>query len=153
VLPRQLYALRPMPCTVPVTSYSVTKIAHLAVLCSGYGAGIDYDKPISPFGTSKVKSELAEMLISPTATYEFQSGHYLGLLVKLGYQSLMPRGLESFGATNDQDHALGAGLGIGYMGTLASGLSLGVTYSTPVWLQKLDAHEGIIPNGRLNMPQ
>ena len=49
-----------MPWTVPVTSYSVTKIAHLAVLCSGYGAGIDYDKPISPFGTFNVKSELAE---------------------------------------------------------------------------------------------
>ncbi len=123
------------------------------VSVSGYGAGIDYDKPIPAFGTSKVKSELAQMLIAPTATYAFQPGHYLGLSVKLGYESLMLHGLENFGATNDRDHALGAGLGIGYLGTLAPGLRLGLTYSTPVWFQKLDAHEDIIPNGRLNIPQ
>ncbi|MBC8982396.1 outer membrane protein transport protein [Pseudomonas lurida] len=125
----------------------------LGLSVSGYGAGIDYGKSIPAFGTSKVKSELAQILIAPTATYEFQPGHYVGLSVKLGYESLMLHGLENFGATNDRDHALGAGLGIGYMGTIAPGLRLGVTYSTPVWFQKLDAHEDIIPNGSLNIPQ
>lgn len=39
------------------------------------------------------------------------------------------------------------------MGTIAEGLRLGVTYSSPVWFQKLDAHGDIIPDGRLNIPQ
>lgn len=134
-------------------NYQYRPDVTLGVSVSGYGAGIDYGKSIPTFGTSKVKSELAEMLIAPTATYEFQPGHYVGLSLKLGYQSLMLHGLENFGATNDRDHALGVGLGIGYLGTLAPGLRLGITYSTPVWFQKLDAHEDIIPNGRLNMPQ
>jgi len=134
-------------------NYQYQPDVTLGLSVSGYGAGIDYGKPIPAFGTSNVKSELTQMLIAPTATYEFQPGHYLGLSVKLGYESLMLHGLENFGATNDRDHALGAGLGIGYMGTIAPGLRLGVTYSTPVWFQKLDAHEDIIPSGRLNIPQ
>ncbi|AZC18231.1 MULTISPECIES: OmpP1/FadL family transporter [Pseudomonas] len=125
----------------------------VGVAVSGYGAGIDYGKSVPAFGSSKVKSELAQMLVAPTATYEFQPGHYLGLSLKLGYETLMLHGLENFGASNDRDHALGAGLGIGYLGTIAPGLRLGLTYSSPVWFQKLDAHEDIIPNGRLNMPQ
>ncbi|MBC2691564.1 MULTISPECIES: OmpP1/FadL family transporter [Pseudomonas] len=134
-------------------NYQYQPDVTLGVAVSGYGAGIDYGKPIPAFGTSNVKSELVQMLIAPTATYQFQPGHYLGLSVKLGYESLMLHGLENFGATNDKDHALGAGLGIGYLGTLAPGLRLGVTYSTPVRFQKLDAHEDIIPKGRINMPQ
>lgn len=125
----------------------------LGLAVSGYGAGVDYGKSIPAFGTSKVKSTLAQMLIAPTATYEFAPGHYFGLSVKLGYESLMLHGLENFGATNDTDHALGIGVGVGYMGTIAPGLRLGVTYSSPVWFQKLDAHDDIIPDGRLNAPQ
>lgn len=134
-------------------NYQYRSDITLGLSVSGYGAGIDYRKPIPAFGTSKVKSELAQLLVAPTATYEFQPGHYLGLSLKLGYESLMLHGLENFGATNDRDHALGFGLGIGYLATIAPGLRLGITYSSPVWFQKLDAHEDIIPDGRLNMPQ
>lgn len=134
-------------------NYQYSQDITLGLAVSGYGAGVDYGKPIPAFGTSNVKSTLAQMLISPTATYEFAPGHYFGLSVKLGYESLMLNGLENFGATNDTDHALGVGVGVGYLGTVAPGLRVGVTYSSPVWFQKLDAHEDIIPDGRLNAPQ
>jgi long-chain fatty acid transport protein len=134
-------------------NYQYRDDVTLGLSVSGYGAGIDYGNPIPAFGTSDVKSELAQILFAPTATYEFAPGHYLGLSVKLGYESLMLHGFENFGATNDKDHAWGIGVGVGYLGTIAEGLRLGVTYSSPVWFQKLDAHEDIIPDGRLNMPQ
>lgn len=134
-------------------NYQYRPDVTLGLAVSGYGAGVDYGHAIPAFGTSKVKSTLAQMLIAPTATYEFAPGHYFGLSVKLGYESLMLNGLENFGATNDTDHALGVGVGVGYLGTLAPGLRVGVTYSSPVWFQKLDAHEDIIPDGRLNAPQ
>jgi long-chain fatty acid transport protein len=134
-------------------NYQYSPDVTFGITAAGYGAGVDYGKLIPAFGTSKVKSELAQLILSPTVTYQVAPGHYLGVSVKLGYESLMLHGLENFGATNDTDHALGIGFGVGYLGTIAPNLRLGLTYSSPVWFQKLDAHDDIIPDGRLNAPQ
>lgn len=134
-------------------NYQYSPDVTFGITAAGYGAGVDYGKPIPAFGTSNVKSALSQLILSPTTTYQFAPGHYLGFSVKLGYESLMLRGLENFGAANDTDHALGFGFGVGYLGIIEPNLRLGLNYTSPVWFQKMDAHEDIIPDGRLNAPQ
>lgn len=95
------------------------------VSVSGYGAGVDYDRVIPAFGTTKVKSALAQLIIAPTATYEVAPGHYLGASIRLGYESLLLHGLENFGATDDEDHAFGVGWSVGYLGTSRMGCDSG----------------------------
>lgn len=135
-------------------NYQYRPDVTFGVSVSGYGAGVDYDRVIPAFGTTKVKSALAQLIVAPTATYEFAPGQYLGASVRLGYESLLLHGLENFGATDDEDHAFGAGWSVGYMGTVADGLRLGVTYFSRVHFQKMQSHADIIPDGgRINMPQ
>jgi long-chain fatty acid transport protein len=118
----------------------------------GHGVALDYEKPV--YGTRNTKSKLQQVVIAPTLTWRIASRQYLGISPRLAYQRLHVAGLENFGFRSDgADKAYGAGFALGYLADLSDGLSLGVTYMSPIWFQKLDRYRDLLPDGRLNMPQ
>lgn len=118
----------------------------------GQGVALDYDKPV--YGTRNMKSNLQQVQLAPTLTWQFAPGHYLGVSPRLAYQRLEIAGLEGFGFTTPgADHALGAGFALGYLGRLTDRWTLGVNYASPVWFQRLDRYRELLPDGRLNLPQ
>ncbi|MGY8817819.1 MAG: OmpP1/FadL family transporter [Pseudomonadales bacterium] len=116
------------------------------------GVSLNYKEPV--FGSRNTKSDFQQTVLAPTLTWRVSPGHYIGLSPRLAHQRLEVAGLEGLGfATPGSDKAYGGGFALGYLGEVNDRLSIGVTYSSPIWFQKLDRYRDLIPKGRLNMPQ
>jgi long-chain fatty acid transport protein len=118
----------------------------------GQGVTLDYKQPI--WGTKDMKSDIKQVVMAPTITYQLMPGHYVGFSPRLAYQYLDISGLEGFGFDSPgSDHAFGYGFAIGYIGEVLDNLKLGLTYSSKIRFQQLDRYKSLVPNGRIDMPQ
>lgn len=129
------------------------------------GFSANYHTPIpeisGPFGTSPVKSAFGAATLLPTATYQFAPGHYIGVSAKISYTSLEVGGADVFNIISGGrfdgsafDWGMGGGFAVGYLGTIAPNLRLGLTYSSPTWFQKLNEFAALLPDGgNVNLPQ
>ncbi|MGY2184053.1 OmpP1/FadL family transporter [Pseudomonas agarici] len=118
----------------------------------GQGVKLDYKEPI--WGTKDMKSEINQVIMAPTITYQFKPGHYIGFSPRLAYQYLDIAGFEGFGFNSPgSDHAFGYGFAVGYIGKILDNLQLGLTYSSKIRFQQLDRYKSLVPNGRIDTPQ
>ncbi|MGY2680732.1 OmpP1/FadL family transporter [Pseudomonas sp. CHM02] len=118
----------------------------------GQGVALDYGKPV--YGTRNTKSKLQQVVIAPTLTWRIAPDQYVGISPRLAYQRGHIAGLENFGFNSDgADKAYGAGFALGYLAKLNDRMSVGATYASPIWFQKLDRYRDLLPDGRLNLPQ
>ncbi|TWI57606.1 long-chain fatty acid transport protein [Pseudomonas duriflava] len=118
----------------------------------GNGVGLDYGEPV--FGTKNLRSDFVQLIVAPTLTYQFRPGHYLGISPRLAIERLDIAGLEGFGYPyHGADYAYGAGFALGYIGEVAKGVRLGLTYASPIRFEKMDDYAQILPEGRINAPQ
>lgn len=118
----------------------------------GQGVMLNYREPV--FGTKSMKSDLEQTVLAPTLTWRIAPGHFLGISPRLAYQKFEFAGMENLGyASPGAETAFGAGFALGYLGDLTDRLSVGLSYASPIWFQKLDRYRDLIPDGRLNMPQ
>lgn len=125
---------------------------NLGLSVFGQGIALDYGEPV--FGTHDLKSSLQQVVLAPTVTWRLAPGHYLGFSPRLAYQRLEIAGLEGFGfASPGSDKAYGGGFALGYQGALNERLSLGISYASPLWFQRLERYRELLPDGRLNLPQ
>ena len=125
---------------------------NLGVSVFGQGIALDYGKPV--FGTHDLKSSLQQVVLAPTITWRLAPGHYVGFSPRLTYQRLELAGLEGFGfASPGSDKAYGGGFALGHQGALSDRLSLGVSYASALWFQRLERYRDLLPEGRLNLPQ
>ncbi|MGL4234784.1 MAG: OmpP1/FadL family transporter [Beijerinckiaceae bacterium] len=130
----------------------------LGISSWGGGAGVNYGQKLipSPFVPgSNFRSSLNQVFIAPTATYEVAPGHRVGFSVVGSIQRLSLGGLQFIGKDNPgSDWAFGAGIKVGYMGQIAQGVTLGLTYQSPIWATKMGKYDDVIADkARLTMPQ
>lgn len=139
---------------VPTGGFNRVINADMSAGLSVFGQGIalDYGEPV--FGSHDLKSSLQQVVLAPTVTWRLAPGHYVGFSPRLAYQRLEIAGLEGFGfASPGADKAYGGGFALGYQGALSERLSLGISYASPLWFQRLERYRGLLPDGRLNLPQ
>jgi len=110
--------------------------------------------------------DLAQLLIAPTVTRKVADNHVIGASLVLGYQRFKAYGLQNFcslksgavdgacsgfggigtaaadaGLTNQgYDDAAGAGVRIGWVGKVSPMVTLGATYSSKIYMSKLDKY-------------
>lgn len=153
--------------TMPLLGFNYQLNENITIGISSYAQGFsaNYHVPIpeisGPYGRSAVKSAFGAATILPTVTYQFAPGQYIGVSAKISYTSLEVGGADVFNIISGGrfdgsafDWAMGAGFSVGYFGTIAPNLRLGLTYSSPTWFQKLDEFAALLPDGgNVNLPQ
>ncbi|WP_439855985.1 OmpP1/FadL family transporter [Pseudomonas yamanorum] len=138
---------------IPGAGISKTLNSDVAVGISLFSQGLDlnYEKPI--LGAKNTRNKLTQMVLAPTATWQFKPGQYLGFSPRIAYQHLDLAGVDGLGASyNGGDSAYGFGVSIGYLGQITERLKVGATYASPIWFQKLRRYENLLPDA-LNLPQ
>lgn len=145
------------------TQLSSTLGAGIAVFGNG-GLNTEYrDSPYGRFGaTGTAGVNLEQLFISPSIAWKPAPGHSLGAAVNVAYQRFSAQGIGLFGgfsaspgnvSNKGTDTSVGAGLRLGWIGTLAPGLSVGATWSSKV-RGKFDAYRGLFADGgRFDVPE
>jgi len=119
----------------------------------GNGVGTAYgDQNVG--GMQSPKSELKQMVGTLSFAHRIAPGHSLGLGLVLASQRLSIHGTGSLGLPDGHDTSYGAGLSLGWLGEVAPGLALGVTYASKVRMGKLDEFKNLLADGgRLDVPE
>jgi long-chain fatty acid transport protein len=109
-------------------------------------------------GSGKLGVDLMQLVIAPTFSYKLTPTQSIGVSPLIGYQRFKAYGIDSFagmtasGTTanlTDQgyDSSAGFGVRIGWMGRVASNVTLGAAYSTKVNMGKLDKYKELFAEG------
>lgn len=113
----------------------------------GFGSGIDYEKPF-PGSTTDTTSTIAQIIVAPTATYRLAPQHAIGIAPLLAAQRLEITGLQSFGFQDPgADSSYGVGVAVGYLGTVAEGLMIGLSYASRINMGALDRYATLLADG------
>tara|TARA_R110000787_G_scaffold35789_1_gene91625 strand:+ start:15905 stop:17320 length:1416 start_codon:yes stop_codon:yes gene_type:complete len=112
-------------------------------------------------GCGELGFDLAQFIIAPTAAWRFTPTQSIGVSPLLVLQRFSAYGLQTFAlnskypnkvTNNGYDHALGAGVRIGWYGEMNSWLSLGAAYSTKVYMQDFKKYKGLFAEGSFDIP-
>ncbi len=121
------------------------------------------DNPYARFGaTGTAGVNLEQLFISPSLAWQVNPDHRLGVALNIAHQRFSAKGIGVFGGfsadgaqVSDQgtDTTTGAGLRLGWTGDVASGVTLGATWSSKIRGQ-LDKYRGLFANaGRFDVPE
>jgi len=137
--------------------------AGLAVYGNG-GLNTEYhDNPYARFGaTGTAGVNLEQLFVTPSIAWKPSANTSFGLGPNIAYQRFAAQGIGLFGGfsaspshVSDQgtDSSLGAGIRLGWTGTLSPGLTLGATWASKV-RGKFDAYRGLFADGgRFDVPE
>ena len=105
---------------------------------------------------------LAQMFVGLTYSRKIAEKHSLGLTALFVYQYFSAKGVASFGqmskapskvSGNGNNNGTGLGVKLGYMGQLAQGLTLGVSYQPKIKMSKFDKYAGLFAEqGNFDIP-
>ncbi len=120
----------------------------------GFGSAIDYGTPF-PGSTTNTGSTVAQFVLAPTLTYKVTPHQAIGVAALIAGQRIEIKGLESFGFRNvGADRSYGTGASVGYLGDLAAGVMLGLTYSSRINMGALHKYNALLADGgNLDIPQ
>jgi long-chain fatty acid transport protein len=126
----------------------------LGVSFYGFGSAIDYGQPF-PGSTTDTTSSVVQLVAAPTATYRIATDHAIGVALLAAAQKIEITGLQSFGFQDPgSDTSYGLGGSIGYLGTLAPGFRLGVSYASKIDMGRLDKYANLLADaGNQDIPQ
>lgn len=105
--------------------------------------------------------DLSQLIVAPTVAWEFRPGRSFGVSPLLAAQRFESFGLQGFAAVskypekltnNGHEIAYGAGVRVGWYGDLSPELSMGVAYSSKIYMQKFDRYRGLFVNGTFDIP-
>lgn len=142
--------------------YSGTLAAGVAVYGNG---GLNTQYAVNPYGrfgaTGTAGVDLEQLFVSPSVAWTPAPGQSLGLALNVAYQRFSAQGIGFFGGFSGSpnnvsdkgtDTTLGAGLRIGWTGTLAPGLTAGATWSSKVH-GTFSKYKGLFADGgRFDVP-
>ena len=103
-------------------------------------------------GNGSLGVDFMQLFIAPTLAYKFTPNHAFGISPIIGYQRFKAEGLQAFAGfstspanlTNQgYDAAWGYGARIGWFGQLSDTVSVGVAYSTKIYMQNFDKYKGL----------
>jgi len=98
--------------------------------------------------------DLSQLFVVPTYARKLNEKHAIGISPIMAYQRFEAKGLQPFlplstafptnKLTNrDHDDSFGFGGRIGYLGEIATGLFLGASYQTKIWMDEYDDYAGL----------
>lgn len=143
--------------------WSAAWTAGVAVYGNG-GLNTDYgDNPYGRFGaTGSAGVNLEQLFITPSVAWKLSPDQRFGLGVNIAYQRFSAKGIGVFGGfsaspanVSDQgnDSTWGAGLRLGWTGTVLPGVTLGATWASKVRGQ-FDKYRGLFADGgRFDVPE
>jgi long-chain fatty acid transport protein len=152
---------------LPEFGYTARLSSSLSAGIAAYahgGMNTEYkNNPYARFGASGTAGvNLEQLLITPSIAWKPSAEHSLGLALNIAYQRFEARGIAPFaGFSASPDHvsdqgtdtSIGAGLRLGWSGTLAPGLRLGATWASKV-RGKFDDYRGLFADGgRFDVPE
>ena len=119
--------------------------------------------PFRSFGaTGPAGVNLRQILIAPTVAVKIAEGHSLGIAPQIVVQSFQAHGVQPFAAysqdpahvsNHGDDWSTGAGVRVGYLGTITPGLRIGAYYQSKVWTGRFDKYAGLFAGrGGFDMP-
>jgi len=141
---------------------SDTLAAGVAVFGNGGMDTLYNSNPYARFGASGPAGvELEQLFITPSVSWKVAPGQNLGLGVNLAYQRFLAQGIGFFGgfsgAPNNVsdlgvDTSYGAGLRLGWSGTIAPGLTAGATWASRI-RGNFSKYKGLFADGgRFDVP-
>lgn len=118
----------------------------------------------APLGSGKAGVDLSQLFIAPTFAMKLNESHAIGVSLKLAYQSFEAFGIQNICggmssdpancSNNGHDGSWGYGIGLGWTGQIAPGLSLGVTYQTRTKMDEFDKYKGLFAEqGDFDIPE
>lgn len=119
------------------------------------GMNVDYGSNIPLFGTTQVGTDLSQLFIVPSFSYQLNDRHYIGVSLNLVGQTLEITGAQNFAATppsvspdsvtnNGHTYSYGAGLRFGWLGQITDHVSVGATYQTRTYMSEFDDYKGLL---------
>jgi long-chain fatty acid transport protein len=115
--------------------------------------GMNTNYPTNTFGgSSPTGVDLSQLFVAVTYSAKVAPQHALGITPIFVYQSFAAEGLQAFqgfsSAPNDltnrgHESSYGYGARIGYQGEVLSGLNLGVSYQTKMYMSKFNNYAGL----------
>lgn len=114
------------------------------------------------FGCGNLGIDISQVIVAPTLSWKYSEKHSLGIAPLLAFQQFKAYGLQAFeGVSQDPnsvsnrgyDRAFGAGVRFGWYAQMTPWLSLGATYSTRVFFEKLKKYRGLLAgDGAFDIP-
>jgi long-chain fatty acid transport protein len=103
-------------------------------------------------GNGRLGVDLSQLVIAPTAAWQFAPGHSIGVAPLLAYQRFKAEGLQAFTGfstspgnmtNNGYDSSTGVGARVGYFGQITPQFSVGAAYSTKISMGEFDKYKGL----------
>jgi long-chain fatty acid transport protein len=145
---------------IPELGYNHLFNPKLAFGVSIYGNGgmnTAYTTPVPLFsGPTNFRAgvDLQQLFVSPTVAFKANAHNAFGVSLNIAYQKFSAQGLENFANSNfssapgnvterGYSNSFGAGVRVGWLGTINQSLSLGATFQTRTYMQKFDKYKGL----------
>jgi long-chain fatty acid transport protein len=153
---------------IPEFGYNRMVGERMSLGLSVYGNGgmnTSYaNNPFAAFGASGPAGvDLSQLFIAPTIAYRITSTQALGASLNLAYQRFKAEGIQPFaGFSTDPanftnrgyDTSTGFGVRLGYVGELADGFKLGLTWQSKTRMSEFDKYRGLFAeNGDFDIPE
>ena len=105
-------------------------------------------------GSGRLGVDLSQLIIAPSAAWQFAPGHALGVAPLFAYQRFKAEGLQAFdnpgfssspgNVTNrGYDSSTGYGVRVGYYGRLSPQIAVGASYATRMRMGEFDKYKGL----------
>jgi long-chain fatty acid transport protein len=142
---------------IPELGYNHLLNSKVSVGVSMYGnGGMDtaYTTPIPLLGTRLAGVDLVQLFVAPTVAFKANAHNAFGVSVNIGYQRFSASGLQNFANPNfssapgnvtdlGASGSYGAGVRVGWLGTISQILSVGATFQSQTYMQKFDKYQGL----------
>jgi long-chain fatty acid transport protein len=152
---------------IPSFGYTKQLTSTLGAGIAVYGnGGLDTQYETNPYGrfgaTGTAGVDLEQLFVTPSVAWKPAPDQSLGLALNIAYQRFSAQGIGLFAGfsqapanVSDQgtDTSLGAGIRLGWTGTIAPGLSAGATWASKVH-GSFSKYKGLFADGgRFDVPQ
>jgi long-chain fatty acid transport protein len=135
-------------------NWMLDEVSSLGVTVVGNGVGTNYDNDDNIGGLKAASSELKQMVTTVSYAHKLGEAHALGVGVVLARQVLDIGGTASIGLPEGRDDSYGAGMRLGWTWDAGRGLQLGAMWASKVDMGRMDAFEGLLPEGgNLDIPE
>lgn len=145
---------------IPELGYNHLFNPKLAFGVSVYGNGgmnTAYTTPFPLFSgptTFRAGVDLQQLFVSPTVAFKANAHNAFGVSLNIAYQKFAAQGLENFANSSFSSapanvtergfsNSFGAGVRVGWLGTINQSLSLGATFQSRTYMQKFDKYKGL----------
>jgi long-chain fatty acid transport protein len=142
-------------CIIPQMGANrmLDEVSSIGVSIVGNGVGTAYGSDSNVGGLECPGSEFQQMVATVSYARKLSEQHSFGVGVMLIRQQLDIDGVGSIGLPEGRDESYGGGLRLGYLGKLTDELSLGLSYATRGYMEKMKRFERLLAEGGdMDMP-